>query len=46
MIDYRDIEITGSTIRNGRIYFNASDASFFHLTVLVIVKVMEKRSGS
>jgi hypothetical protein len=29
MIDYRDIEITGSTIRNGRIYFNASDASFF-----------------
>lgn len=29
MTDFRDIEIIGSTIRNGRIYFHSSDSSFF-----------------
>jgi hypothetical protein len=27
--DFRDIEIIGSTIRNGRIYFSSGDSSFF-----------------
>ena len=29
MGDFRDIELSGSTIRNGRIYFDVADQSFF-----------------
>jgi hypothetical protein len=28
-MSYRDIEIIGSTIRNGRVYFSSSDVNFF-----------------